>query len=64
MRGLVESIFEVNMASDGESGVQIMMQGSYNLVVLDAELPKRDGISIVKELRARKIMVPILMLSE
>ena len=52
------------MASDGESGVQMMMQGSYNLVVLDAELPKRDGLSIVKELRARKIMVPILMLSE
>jgi len=63
-RSLEESKFEVDMASDGESGIQMMIQGSYNLVVLDAEHPKRDGFSIVKELRARKIMVPVLMLSE
>ena len=63
-RGLEESKFEVDLVKDAESGVQMIMQGSYNLVVLDAELPKKDGFSLVKELRARKIMIPILMLSE
>ena len=61
-RGLEESKFEVDLVSDGESGVQMLLQGSYDLVVLDAEIPKKGGLSIVKELRARKIMVPILML--
>ncbi len=63
-RGLEESMFEVDVASDGESGLQMLLAVSYNLVVLGAELPKRDGFSIVKELRARKITVPVLMLSE
>lgn len=63
-RSLEESKFEIGMASDGESGLQMSVQGSYNLVVLDAELPKRDGFGVVKELRARKLTVPVLMLSE
>ncbi len=63
-RGLEQSKFEVDIASDGESGVQTLLQGSYSLVVLDAEIPWRDGLSIVKELRARKIMIPIVMVSE
>jgi len=62
--GLEESKLEVDLVKDAESGVQMIMQGSYNLVVIDAELPKKDGFSLVKELRARKIMIPILMLSE
>jgi DNA-binding response OmpR family regulator len=63
-RSLEESKFEIDRASDGESGLQMSVQGSYNLVVLDAELPKRDGFGVVKELRARKLKVPVLMLSE
>lgn len=63
-RGLEQSKFEVDIASDGESGVQTLLQGSYSLVVLNWEIPKKDGLSIVKELRARKIMIPIVMVSE
>ena len=61
-RGLEEEKYEVDMANDGESGNQMVIQGSYSLVILDSVLPKKDGISIVKELRARKIMIPVLML--
>ena len=61
-RGLEEEKYEVDMAIDGESGNQMVAQGSYNLVILDSVLPKKDGISIVKELRARKVMIPVLML--
>jgi DNA-binding response OmpR family regulator len=61
-RGLEEEKYQVDMAIDGESGNQMVAQGSYNLVILDSVLPKKDGISIVKELRTRKVMVPVLML--
>ncbi len=62
-RGLEEEKFEVDTANDGESGMQMAVDESYNLIILDVILPKRDGMSVVKELRARKIMVPVLMLT-
>ncbi len=62
-RGLEEEKFEVDTANDGESGMQMAVDNSYNLIILDVILPKRDGMSVVKELRARKIMVPVLMLT-
>jgi heavy metal response regulator len=62
-RGLEEEKYEVDTANDGESGLQMAVEGSYSLLILDVMLPKRDGMSVVKELRARKIMVPVLMLT-
>lgn len=61
-RGLDESKFEVHIVPDGESGLQAVSQDSYNLVILDAQLPKKDGISVVKELREKKLTMPVLML--
>lgn len=62
-RGLEEEKFEVDTANDGESGMQMAVENAYSLIILDVMLPKRDGMSVVKELRARKIMVPVLMLT-
>jgi heavy metal response regulator len=62
-RGLEEEKYEVDTANDGESGLQMAVEGSYSLVILDVMLPKRDGMSVVKELRARKVMLPVLMLT-
>jgi len=62
-RGLEAENFEADTAKDGEEGLQMVLEGAYSLVILDLMLPKRDGLSVVKELRARKVMVPVLMLS-
>jgi DNA-binding response OmpR family regulator len=62
-RGLEEEKFEVDIANDGENGLQMALEGSYRLLILDLMLPKRDGLSIVKELRSRKMMVPVLILT-
>jgi DNA-binding response OmpR family regulator len=62
-RGLEEENYEVDTASNGEAGIQLAVEGSYNMIILDVMLPKRDGMSVVKELRARKNMVPVLILS-
>lgn len=62
-RGLEEEKYEVDIANDGESGLQMAIEGSYSLLVLDVMLPKRDGLSVVKELRARKVKIPVLMLT-
>jgi heavy metal response regulator len=62
-RGLEEEKYEVDTANDGETGLHMAADGSYGLVVLDVMLPKRDGMSVVKELRSKKVMVPVLMLT-
>jgi DNA-binding response OmpR family regulator len=62
-RGLEEEKYEVDTAYDGETGVQKASEGFYNLIILDVMLPKKDGIAVAKELRARKNMVPVLILS-
>jgi DNA-binding response OmpR family regulator len=62
-KGLVENGFAVDVAFDGEDGVFLAESESYDLIVLDWMLPKKDGLSVCRELRAKNIKVPILMLT-
>ncbi|NMC73562.1 MAG: response regulator transcription factor [Geobacteraceae bacterium] len=62
-RGLEEEKYEVDVTYDGEEGFQKSLDGSYSLVILDVMLPKKDGLTVVKDLRARKVLIPVLMLT-
>ena len=55
--------FESDICYDGESGLDNGLSDTYDLIVLDIMLPKRDGFSVAKELRKEKIDTPILMLT-
>ena len=54
--------FVVEVAADGELGLQRALSGEHDVVLLDIMLPRRDGLSVCKELRHRSA-VPVLMLS-
>src|SRR3990167_7153802 len=43
----------IDVAADGEIGAQKVLAGGYDLVLLDIMLPKKDGIQILKELKAQ-----------
>ena len=60
---LMQSGFIVDLASDGEEGLQKARRNSYDLMILDVMLPKRDGFSVCKELRKEENPVYIVMLS-
>lgn len=62
-RGLEEEKYEVDVAYDGDDGLQKLLDGSYSLVILDVMLPKKDGLAVVKDLRTKKILTPVLMLT-
>lgn len=62
-RGLKEKKYVVDVASDGEKGLFMSEVNIYDLIILDIMLPAKDGISICRELRRRKIDVPILILT-
>ena len=62
-RGLEEEQYEVHTAADGEEGLRLALEKTFDLIVLDWMLPKMDGLSLLKDLRAKKIMTPVLMLT-
>lgn len=61
-RGLEESDYEVDVAYDGSIGKEKAISENYNLIILDINLPKVNGIDVCKEIRKNKL-VPILMLT-
>ncbi len=54
--------FEVEVANDGQSGLDKAMTQDYDLVILDLMLPKVDGFEICRQIRSEK-NVPIIMVS-
>ncbi|WP_315094928.1 response regulator transcription factor [uncultured Cellulomonas sp.] len=62
-RGLTAEGFAVDVAYDGESGLQMAAEDGYDAIVLDVMLPRRNGYDVVTELRARDVWTPVLMLS-
>ena len=62
-RGLENAGYMVDRAADGEQGLEMALDGNYSLLVLDLMLPGVDGWHICRELRERRIVVPILMLT-
>ena len=62
-RGLKEEGYSVDVACDGEEGYFLAKDNEYDVIILDLMLPKMDGITLCKKLRAEKITTPILMLT-
>jgi heavy metal response regulator len=62
-RGLEAEHYAIDVVYDGEAALARARDGDYDLVILDVMLPKRDGLSVLKELRARKLTLPVLLLT-
>ncbi|MDD4434407.1 MAG: response regulator transcription factor [Parabacteroides sp.] len=62
-RGLKEEDYVVDVANDGEKALFQAEINPYDLIILDVILPVKDGITVCRELRSKKINVPVLMLT-
>jgi two-component system OmpR family response regulator len=62
-KGLQEAGFAVDVAADGHRGLHLALTEPYDAAVLDLMLPGRDGLSVLEELRRRRIAIPVLILS-
>jgi len=62
-KGFIELGYVVDQAFDGEEGFYLARSESYDVIILDILLPKLDGITVCKQLRDKKIAIPILMLT-
>lgn len=55
--------YEVDIFSDGESGLEAALCGIYDIIILDVMLPGMNGLEVSRKIRAQKITTPILMLT-
>lgn len=55
---LVYKKYEVKTAQDGLLGFEMLKKEEFDLVVLDLQLPKMDGFSIIQKLKKEKIKLP------
>ena len=62
-RGLKEENYVVDVVNDGEKALFQAEINPYDLIILDVILPVKDGITVCRELRSKKINVPVLMLT-
>ena len=62
-RGLEEDQYEVTVTHDGADGLKQALEGEYSLIILDVMLPKKDGLTVVKEMREAGNRTPVLMLT-
>jgi len=62
-QGLKGERYSVDFALDGQSGFNKAIKNNYDLIILDLMLPKKDGITICKDLRKKGIHTPIIMLT-
>ncbi|MBI1766433.1 MAG: response regulator transcription factor [Acidobacteria bacterium] len=62
-KGLREQSFAVDLAADGEAALYQFSINDYDLLLLDVMLPRKDGYTVCRELRAQGMKTPILMLT-
>ncbi len=63
VKGLKQAGFAVDHAANGEDGIHLALHESYDAAVIDIMLPKLDGLSLIEEIRRKKINTPVIILS-
>ena len=62
-KGLEAEHYAVDVASDGEQARQMALESEYDLLILDLNLPKLDGIGVLNAVRPKKPSLPVLVLT-
>ena len=62
-RGLREESYEVSVARDGRTALELSAANAFDVILLDVMLPQMDGLQVAKQLRCREAETPVLMLT-
>jgi heavy metal response regulator len=62
-QGFEEEGFAVDWAADGREGMLLALDGVHDLIILDLNLPKMDGLQVLQELRQARVKAPVLLLT-
>ncbi len=62
-QGLVAEGYSVDMAADGDEALWLAETNPYDALVLDVMMPAKDGFTVVRQLRRKQVMTPVLFLT-
>ena len=62
-KGLKEEQYAVDVAADGQEGLELALRNPYDLLILDIMLPKLDGLTLCRRLRAEGNRAPVVLLT-
>src|ERR1700719_2429005 len=62
-KGLREGGFKVEVARDGQTGIELARASKFDLLIVDVMLPKKDGWAVVAELREAGVSTPVIFLT-
>ena len=62
-QGLTEAGYVVDVAHDGEEGLEYTLAFEYDAIVLDIMLPKLNGLEVLREIRNQRVKAPVLLLT-
>lgn len=60
---LKKNKYSVDLAQDGQFGYECALSATYDLIILDVMLPKKDGLAVLRDLRKEGLSTPVLMLT-
>ena len=63
VKGIKECGYLVEHATHGDDGLDLALNETYDIAIIDIMLPRRDGLSIIREMRAKNIHTPVIILS-
>ncbi|MDX1762959.1 MAG: response regulator transcription factor [bacterium] len=63
MKGMKEAGYTIHHATNGKRGLHMALSLPYDTAIIDIMLPELDGLTVIEELRRRKINVPVIILS-
>jgi two-component system, OmpR family, copper resistance phosphate regulon response regulator CusR len=63
-QGLEAEHYTVDVCSDGEQARTAASEVDYDLIILDLNLPKLDGVAVLRQLRSKKPTLPVLVLTQ
>jgi DNA-binding response OmpR family regulator len=63
-QGLESEQYRVDSAKDGEQALSAALSSDYDMVILDLNLPKLDGVGVLRQVRIKKPSLPILILTQ
>jgi heavy metal response regulator len=62
-KGLEEEGYAVDVASDGKIGLEMAKDRIHDLIILDIQLPRMNGLDVLREMRTQKLAIPVLLLT-
>jgi two-component system, OmpR family, copper resistance phosphate regulon response regulator CusR len=62
-RGLEAEEYQVEVAPDGQKGIDLVKSSAYDVIILDIYLPLKNGLEVCKTVREQRLTIPILMMT-